>query len=284
MTTNRASPRYSAKYSALAFFGMGPKGQPEYRATVQAVAWFVGETLQPYTSAQARRLHVQFSALDGAKRSLRHKTLTPERLAALLPSTLAADDFFHLVFQDLAFADRTGVVGVYGSLTSFPNDPEIRVTLAVGHHLLPAGARALEPLARTLTQLVKAYYGCIEQEVGWMHTSVPPPTVYDPIWERYRTRSPAHMASTPIGYWGNLVPRAWLALPGVDAQLPPGILPALEDWGGDLVYVRFPQAALTNRRLRRELARSCFRFPSPPLTMQPPPTLDHDDAWWRPAT
>ena len=200
MTTNLASPRYSAKYSTLALFGIGPKGQPEYRATVQAVAWFVGETLQPYTSAQARRLHVQFLAANGAKRSLRHKTLTPERLAALLPSTLAADDFFHLVFQDLAFADRTSVVGVYGSLTSFPNDPEICVTLAVVDHLLPVGARALEPLARTLTQLVEAYYGCIEREVGWMLTSVPPPTIYDPIWERYRTRSPAHLAFAPMCY------------------------------------------------------------------------------------
>ena len=213
----------------------------------------------------------------GGRRSLRHKTLTPERLAEIT-SILVADELSHLVFQDLAFGDGSEAPGVYGELVSFPNDPEICVTIAVQNQLLPAGAQALEPVARTLAQSVSAFYGCIEQEAGWLFTSVPPPTIYDPIEHRLLTRHPRRRAATPTYYWGNLVPRAWLAGPPADSQLPAGIVAVLEDWAANRVYVRFPQATHTPRRQRSALARSFFRFPSlSPVTRGAGPSgSDHD--------
>jgi hypothetical protein len=272
------------RYSVLVLFGSGAASREEYLDTFQAVARQVGEILQPYANAGGGRLHVQARNASGAKRSLRHKTLTPERLAAVT-STLAADDFYHLVLQDLAFADRSNAPAVYADLISFAGDLEICVTMAVRNDLLPARARALEPPARTLTGLVNAYYGCIEQEAGWLFTSVPPPTIYDPIVRRPLTRHPGRPAARPMFYWGNLVPRAWLAQPAADDPLPAGIVAVLEDWSPDLVYVRFSQAAQTSRQRRSALARSFFRFPSPASVsgtgepMQPPtPGPDHDGA------
>lgn len=102
------------------------------------------------------------------KRSLRHKTLTPERLAALLTSTPVADDFFHLVFQDLAFADRT-------SRADRPQGAAGAGTLILSLSLAQA-----TDLGRWWTHVLGANCRAVDQRQTWCTAASPHPA--DRVW------------------------------------------------------------------------------------------------------